>query len=314
MSDPRFFYSPEIETKIPQLIKKTLSLDVLSSTKITEGEENHVYLVVAPKKKIILRILGTPYWAGGQKLSLLSKKLEQNAIPFPKLLYCSLTAEDFPYGYMINEYIEGENSKEAIEKGSITFEAFHRKLFQLLRRVHSVTNQEYNFLNDTGFDSLIDFKLDQMNWCFAQLTEQVDVYEKKDEVKKILTKVLTPLQHKIQPVLIHYDPMPSNCMYTPEGELILIDWDSAASECFMRDIAWITYWSSQEQRQELWKLFFTAYADCGFSEKELVTIEQLYHLLIAVELLAYFLKSQKNIQGYEETKKRFLFLLTQYAT
>lgn len=312
MSAPRFFYTSEIDTKIPNLIKDTLHTDVISCHKVAEGEENHVFMVTTPEKKVVLRILGTPFWAGVEKLAFLNKTLQENKIPFPQLVHYSLTDEYFPYGFMITEFIDGINGKDAIEQGKISFTEFHKKLFQLLRKLHAIKNEQFNFLNEEGFDSVIDFKLNQMTWCFDQLTEQKDVFIRKDDVQEIIKKFLSPLTTKIAPVLIHYDPTPSNCIYTPEGHLVLVDWDSAASECFMRDIAWLTYWESdgassaakENRREILWKLFLEAYQDYGFTIEELQRLEQIYHLCITVELLPYYLVSQKNIKGYEDAKKR----------
>lgn len=320
MSDGILRYSQELDTKVPQAIESALKTSVSSLQKLTHGEVNHVYKVETGMGPVVIRIFRRRYWPDVIRVKYIEELLKHVPNGHPKTLFLTDDSTYFPNGFMISEFVQGKNGQEAIEDGDITFEAFHRLLFLNLKKMYQIPVTGFGHLNpeEETYDDFLSFRLDQLRDRFSELKtipEFDEVY--RVQIEDIFKERITPLNSRITPVLVHGDPTPANTIYTPEGEIVIIDWDNASSNSFMRDISWLTYWGShlssegaKENRNEvLWKLLLEVFSDSGFSEEELRTLERINHIGISLDLLPYYHFDQQNMEEYEIVKKRLTELV-----
>jgi Ser/Thr protein kinase RdoA (MazF antagonist) len=320
MSDDIFRYTPEIDQKVPQAVEEAVHTKVLSIQKLTHGEVNHVYKVETENGPVIIRIFRMKYWPGVIRVKHIEELLTQVPEGYPHTLFLTDTDEFFPNGFMISEYVEGVNGHEAIEKAQISFEAFHKLHLKNLKKIYSVPVFGFGHLNpmqDT-YDDFLSFRIDQLNDRFSDMKESPEFDEVyRVQIEDIFKDLIAPINQKIKPVLVHGDPTPLNTIYTPDRKIVILDWDNASSNSFMRDFAYLTYWGShltsigpKENRNEiLWRLLLEEFSDMGFSEEELKILERVNHIGISLDLLPYYRLTQQNMEAYELIKKRLTELV-----
>lgn len=320
MSDTIFRYSQEIDTQINNAVEQILNTKTVSSSKISQGEVNHVYKVKTDSQVVIARVFRRPHWPESGKLIWIEEQLTNHKIPHAKTIYYSREDTYFPYGLMICEYVEGKNGVDAIYEGDISFESFHEQLAKLLADIHKIKVNKFGQLNngEGQFDSYIDYRVNKLPSRLNQISEDSEFDETiKLKIENVVKNNLSSVENKLYPVLVHGDPTPDNTIYTPDGTITLIDWDGALSDIWLWDYAWMTYWGShlskfgdiEERRQKMRESFVKGYGETLFTQNEINLIEKTLHILQAVDLLPYYYLDHKNIEAYSKTKKKLSSLL-----
>ncbi|MDQ3098792.1 MAG: aminoglycoside phosphotransferase family protein [bacterium] len=324
MIDTIFRYTEEIDTKIKTTVEQILKSQVVSSSKITQGEVNHVYTVTTENSVVIARVFRRPHWPEDGKLPWIEEHLTKNGIPHAQTLYYSRDDTYFPYGLMISDFVAGKNGIDAICDGDVSFETFHEKLAKLLKQVHSIEIKKFGQINNGAgqYDNYIDYRVNKLPTRLNQITDDSDFDPLMvQKIETVVRKNLESLENKFKPVLVHGDPTPDNTIYTSDGQIILIDWDGALSDIWLWDYAWMTYWGShlskfgdiEERRQKTRESFIHGYGDSMFMLDEIDSIEHTLHILQAVDLLPYYYSDHKNREAYDKTKKKLYSLLALYS-
>lgn len=315
MSDTIFHYSNEIDSQINSAVEKILNTTVVTSSKINQGEVNHVYKVITKDITVIVRVFRRPHWPEDGKLPWIETQLTKYGIPHAKTLYYSRENTYFPYGLMISEYVEGKNGIDAILEGDVPFEEFHEKLAHLLAQIHAIEIKNFGQVNHGAgqFENYIDYRIKKLPSRLDQITEDKDFDTTMTKrIEDAVRKTLEPIEAKLKPVLVHGDPTPDNTIYTPDGQIILIDWDGALADIWLWDYAWMTYWGShlskfgdiEERRNKMRESFMKGYGTTTFTLEEIRSIENTLHILQAVDLLPYYYLDHKNPEAYIKTKNK----------
>jgi aminoglycoside phosphotransferase (APT) family kinase protein len=311
MIDTIFRYTTQIDRQIIHAVANVLQTNILQASKIAQGEVNHVYKMQTDKQTYIARVFRHAHWPEDGKLPWIETQLTKHTIPHAKTVYYSRENTYFPHGFMLSEYIDGISGSEAILQHHISFEEYHEKLAFLLNQIHQILVDKFGKINNSNgeYDNFIEYRLDDIP---AKLDEYMDQngYTKKIEEK--ILDILTPYESRLKPVLVHADPSLDNTIVTPDKKIILIDWDGALSETWIRDFSWITYWGShlskfgdlEEQRSKIRQIFNTTYKQTDFSQKEVQDIEKALHILQAADLLQYYYEDTKDLKSFEKTKTK----------
>ncbi len=312
--DPVILRKPPEEYDIKLAISKVLNIDVTIISKIEEGEVNHVYKVQTNAGNFVARIFRHSHWPEPGKLEWIEKQLTLHKIPHPKTIFYSRSQEHFSNGFMISEFAEGQSGKEAITSGLVSFEMFHQKLAVLLYQVHSIPVSKFGLVNngEGQNNSLRELKvtkvkkiIDQLNSASKEAASQIE------SIQDIVDSGLSRYEGKLKPVLIHGDPTVDNIIYTPQGELMLVDWDGALADSWLRDYSWITYFGSGlsqgslEERQVIIRNAFAEFhPQTDLDQDEIGKIESIYHILQAIDLLPYYYFDQQNMGAFNKTLDR----------
>jgi thiamine kinase-like enzyme len=131
---------------------------------------------------------------------------------------------------------------------------------------------------------------------------------------------LRAIEPKLKPVLVHTDANPGNCIITPEGELVLIDWDNARGLFWVQDVAYLT---ATEKYREAWgdfredrsesirDNFLKGHGLGEFNLEEIALIERWSHVIQGLNWLDYLHFTQGDI--VEAGKVQEIFLAELYT-
>ena len=320
MLDDILRYSEEIDKLVPRAVEESLKVKVKNIKKLTHGEVNYVYKVETDNRTVVIRVFRRKYWPNIKRVKYIEELLKDIHGVHPETLFLTSDSSIFENGFMITEYIEGKNGQEAIEQKNISFEEFHRQLFKKLKRIYEIPIVGFGHLNpeDETYDDFLSFRIGQLHDRFNDL-ETIPEYDEVylTQIEDVFKKLIEPLNSRIKPVIVHGDATPANTIYTSNAEIIILDWDNASANTFMRDISLLTYWGSHVtsegeksiRNEILWKLLLEEFGNIGFTEKELKTLERINHIGISLDNLPYYLLDQKNQEAYELVKKRLTELV-----
>lgn len=304
-----------------QLIKITeekLGQKILSYNRITSGEVNQIYKLDTLTKPYILRYKDFDFsWATDPEF--VSKALSKLSIPQAKTIYFENNPNK-DYCIEIQEFIDGETADIAIHNHRLTKADYYQKLGKILKKIHSVKTNRFGHINANK-----NFYTDVNSYWNSEFEDRVkDINELQGKVKLDATeisdkfsKLISSLDTDLFPVLIHSDATPDNVIYTLEKELILIDWDGAEGDCWMRDFAWLTFFSDYNDdhyeispiQKILTDSFLKGYGRIDMEYNEFLDLQKAYHLALSVNLLAYYLE-KGNVKWSEKCMNRVKTLLT----
>jgi len=304
-----------------QLIKtaeEKLGQKILSSNRIASGEVNQTYKLDTLTKPYILRYKDFDFsWATDPEF--VSKSLSKLSIPQAKTIYFE-NNPDKNYCIEIQEFIDREAADIAIHNNRLPKVDYYQKLGKILRKIHSVQTNRFGHINTNE-----KFYIDVDSYWRSEFEDRVkDINKLQEKVKLDTTeisdkfsKLISSLDIDLFPVLIHSDATPDNAIYTKEKQLILIDWDGAIGDCWMRDFAWLTFFSDYNDdhyeisptQKLLTDSFFEGYGRIDIEHNEFLELQKAYHLALSVNLLDYYL-GKGNKKWSEKCMSRTKTLLT----
>jgi Ser/Thr protein kinase RdoA (MazF antagonist) len=295
-----------ITSSIKQAAKESISRSIVDIIRETSGYDNQVFkAVTSGGEKLIVRIFHDDFWPEPGKLEWISRKLSENNIPTAKILYITRDNHYFKYGFMIQEYIDGD-LVEKVAGQRITYEEYYSELGGIVRRIHHISYPAFGRIKaeDREFGSLEDYVKDDL-LRFLHRLEELQIFS--DSQKTVITDLTLSKLKKISDlssVLCHNDLSPKNIILTPDDELVLIDWDNAIASCWLNDYSVMTYWMKfrhpdSSERQRYKDSFLKAYdPDCDINY--INDVESAFHMIEAINLLWYYHEKNDNEQ-YEKT-------------
>jgi Ser/Thr protein kinase RdoA (MazF antagonist) len=306
------------EAQINKAVEAALRTKVTRHSRIARGITNLVYKVETRDGVVVLKLFRNKDWPEGGKLEWTEHRLSEENIPHARMLYLSRGDAIFPDGYAIYEYIEGEEPEILIREGRLTIEEFCERLGALLRRIHQIKFQRYGYIN-RGDGTNRDF----IGRRLEDGRDDVDTlrrFESEDQMLYLRARArveesLKPLGHYYAPVLTHGDPNPKNCIWMKDGQLVLVDWDNAASSLWIRDYAHLTYLclkraspeTAGEYMSKVRDSFFRGYGEIDFSSADLALMERAWHIIWAHNALPCL--RQSGVDDFIRTRDYLLSLL-----
>ncbi|MCL5436024.1 MAG: phosphotransferase [Patescibacteria group bacterium] len=287
-------------------------------SEITSGDINWVYKGETVNRAVVARVSRSSRWPDQAKLRAVGALLRRHKIPHAKLLLQDNAKRYFPYGLEISECVAGENGAGAIRAGRVSFLDFHRRLGKLVSRVHTIKQKRFGQL-DEGKTSTVF-----LTYRFYELAKYLGDFKGKTlapglqkQIEAKVKKLFAGLESRIKPVLIHGDPSPDNCVLTPAGKIVLVDWDNARGGFWLEDFAWLTYFGShltflgslKRRRQMLYASFLKAHGQRGFSLAQIERMELGLHILQAAHLMGYFKFFRGDEYWFRQTRDRLMGLI-----
>jgi len=306
-----------------ELKKVTLALSgvtrqqVYDCVRAGEGEVNKVYIIeVMGGEKYVLKVFRWRHWPEDDKIRWLEMQLSGSGVVFPKTLFYTREQKIFPYGFMVSEFVDGDLGKVAIAQGKIGFIEFHKHLANLLNELHKVEVAKYGVI---GFGkgeqmSLVNYQMDVIRTRWMKVSTVVRLDVGLGEIEERVKSVLENNVKELMPVVNHGDATPDNVIVAKNGELVLIDWDGAVADAWIRDFAWITYFGSHMTvegslgvRQQKLRQVFVDARGCDY--QAYIDLENAYHIIQAIDLLPYYYFDQQNASAFNRTVDRLAVLL-----
>ena len=286
------------------------------------GNVNSVHRVSAAGRAYALKVFTHADWPEPGKLPWVESSLTREGVPHARLVHYTRGAEHFPHGFSLSEFVEGENCKAAVRRGALAPAAYFGLAGALLKKVHAITLPRYGYIGD-GVGMCEEFD-DWLLGCdvFDSLRELDDGTRPAETLYPRIAEKVGPVLRRyaprLTPALAHGDCTPKNGRLTPEGGLVLVDWDDAVGAFWVRDYAGLTYWYSYMREggggfgegglAEARASFFRAYGETGFDEFELREVERALHTAMAAGEMAYLYK-YGDAPGYARSRALLLSLL-----
>ena len=323
MSEIAHNHIDESDALIKRAAESVLNTPVAVSAKMTQGQVNYVYKIEAGGHKFIVKAFKRG-WPEEGKLSWIEQQLTQYEVPHARMLHYSRGDAFFPHGFTITEYVEGQNSLDAIAGGSLSLETYYSQIGALLRRAHQAPARQYGYIGygpGGMYPTFTEHKL--IHEVQERLWEIVgaDLYDKSiyPRIEEKVRRRLAPFEDRFRPALIHADPVPKNAVWTTDHQLILIDWDEAIAGAWIADFAQLTYWHRYSNpfgaavnltKEQVSDAFFHGYGAVEFNAEEIVAMENALHIIHSVDLLPFY-QRENNQQAFKQTQERLLRLLEQ---
>ncbi len=308
MTDRILEYLPEIDKKIEKVIQTVLGVNVINLERIRQGEVNYVYKVKTENQTFLVRVARYKDWPDIEKLTWIFKKLAEQSITHPKVLFSDTSSKHFKFGFMISEWVEGKDGMTLIKESRFSRKEAVEKIARILQKIHNINIDGFGTFNDKGKgkykvweESLFSFLEDPK----YKMAVRAGVYGKGLSEKGALTmkELIKDLDYKPKSVLTHQDPTPENAIFY-EDKITLIDWDNAIGSSWIDDLAWITFWMGKEARRWLLEVYKPE-EPLGLIEK----VERVIHIRLAITLIPYYLYSTKNYKAVEKMKRKLRRLI-----
>jgi len=178
----------------------------------------------------------------------------------------------------------------------------------MLSAIHEIKANSYGLVEDgngTGAEFL-DVVWDVYKNLDIEVCRKYFPQNFKKEALRLTETLLHDYLESFNPVLVHYDANPQNCIYTKSGQLTLVDWDNALFLPWAMDLAVVTYW--QQPDESFKKGFFHSYKKNGVSYKDYLSMEKAFHIFYAINLLPYATKQKKSF--LKNTLSRILSIVS----
>lgn len=316
----KFKISKDINTQVRACVEKILKVKVFSVTRIPQGEISYAFKVTTGRGMFLVKVFKFKGWPDVQALLKVSKLLSRHNIKHPEAVYFKKSSAEFPNGFLIQQYIEGENCHRAILSGKISFAWFHFMMGKLLKKVHGIKITNFGRLSKplVNGTKYYDIRLRHLNKHLNEFNGTRLLYPGlKEELLVRVEQGLKLVSGMCNPVLTHGDATPDNCILTPQGELVLVDWDNSKASVWLEDFTWLTYCGSHitslgslEKRSKIiWREFFRGYGQTSISKKDIKEIERSLHLLKAASHLGYHYFAQRNKKAFKQTLAKLKRLL-----
>lgn len=289
---------------------------VRNITQLTNGEVNYVFRVETEKQVFVARIFRQPSTHAAEKLLWIEEQLSQHGVAHAKMIYITATHQVFRNGWMLQEFVEGVSGWDYMQ-GTQQLPEFYEKLGRVLAQIHAIPLERFGDINNGKgeHENYIEAN-EQYIHAVVEKLKPVVTLPADCEVKMVQELGrLRAIESKLKPVLVHTDANPENCVITPEGELVLVDWDNARGLFWVQDLAYLT---ATEKYREAWgdfredrsgsirDNFLKGHGFGGFSLGEIALIERWSHLIQGLNWLDYLHFIQGDIVEAGKVQEIFL--------
>ena len=313
-------YDRKMDSGIATAVAHVLDVRVKKAIKMSHGEVNHVYKIVTGKGTFLARIFKHKSWQENGKLQWIEKQLTEHNIDHAKILYYSKSGKFFPHGFMITEFLEGNNGNEAVKKRQISLSKAFFKTGWALKKVHRIKIKKFGKINN-GKGQNVNFIENKLLAVKARIRRLETGNSIKPRLYPLIEKFvidnLGQFSRSFVPVLNHGDANRENAIYTPKGEWVFIDWDNAYAGAWIEDYTELTYWVDWDRKpahakrihELIRKNFFKGYGSHDFSDEQIQKIEKALHIIKVTNMMQYYHFAKKSPAEFKKTREKLYKML-----
>ncbi|MHA1441913.1 MAG: aminoglycoside phosphotransferase family protein [Candidatus Heimdallarchaeota archaeon] len=217
--------------KIKEIIWEKLSLKVKTITRNTRGWEQDAWIIETDKQKIVLK-----HPKDNSKVknihAIAYKLLAKRGFIVPQILYIDDQI-------LIETFLDGTYVEE-IDFSKVPRYEVYFKIGEVFKKIHSIKTTNFGFITDDTlvgkFSTQIEFLQSGLSDELLKL-EKTQIYSRKDieQVMEYFESNKSVVKNSPS-VLLHSDYCGSNLVYTPDGEIGVIDFTELSAGNPMFDV------------------------------------------------------------------------------
>ncbi|NHK30907.1 MAG: aminoglycoside phosphotransferase family protein [Asgard group archaeon] len=218
--------------KIKEIIWEKLSLKMESLSEDTNGVDQYVWIIETNKQKIVLKYPKNNNKIRNTRETIACKLLAKKDVIVPQILYMDdqILIETFLDGTLVNQ----------VDFSKVPRYELFFKAGEVLKKIHNIKTINFGLVTDVSlvgeFSTQLDYLQAGSSDALSSL-EETPFYSRKD-VKQVIEYFES---HKTvvdnsPSVLLHSDYCDSNLVYTPEGEIGVIDFADLSTGNPMMDV------------------------------------------------------------------------------
>lgn len=305
----------ETEEKLRQALSRNLGEPVTDLKRLGIGQNVNfkVYIDNKEKPNYLLRVITMKGYPSMDTLEECYRLLDKRDLVYSHKKYFEKEGNIVPYGYLVQEWIEGDDAleiygEENVEKNT----KWLRDFVKVLKSVHTVKLPYFGYLGSgprygslkeyyNNMDVIIDnsfgnvFKKPYTIWDLDRygITSQGFLKRTFNLVKELADNIKSPSQS----VLIHGDVLPQNLIYIKDG-MTAIDWDEARANWWVYELARTSFYMDSK---DIINEFIDSYGDTTVSIEDVRTGIKLEHIR---QLLRYLFIACFNNADMDSMRKK----------
>ena len=266
---------------------------------------NDVYIVSLKDKNYVLKFYRSKTWPENGKNLLVNSLLEQNNIPYAKVIGYDRDCELFG-GYILEERILGDS----VDMGHLSCklgEKYYSLLAKFIKKVHNIKFDKFGYLNNGNplYSNFYDFLKDDFEDHARSLLKDKLINEKQMNVIKKKFKMVFE-KSNYTPCLCHGDLSLRNAIIDGE-KLVLIDYDDASALPALADIARMTFDMREYVESPKWRVsFLNSYFENNEQIKEFEKFEKTYHIYCAIDWMDFAISKNHKFDDLLEYLRELL--------
>lgn len=290
------------------LIKETfesqMNKKVTSIYKFDNVPNNQVFKIDTELQPYIFKIYSS-VWPEDEKLPYVAHKLDEYKIPHAKLFVFNRNDNNFPNGYLIEEYLLGITADRVMMTIDETMKLFE-KLAVLVSQVHQIRLKNFGYTGGgvAMWTTFSEFIYDMFNDCTSNLrVNNLICAVKLETIRQELHKRLIVCD-QFPSVLCHGDLSTKNILVHSD-EIVLIDWDDTQSLCWMADIARLTFWMKLNydgETADIYRKVFLDRYETEYDKNIFYEIEDSLHVWYSLDYLNFSVGNPQYQYQYENVK------------
>jgi aminoglycoside phosphotransferase (APT) family kinase protein len=205
--------------QIKDIVKEKLSQNVKSIFETTDGVDQYVWIIDTDTQKIVFKQPKNDNKVRNTREVIACKLLAKIDIIVPQILF----VDD---EILIETFVEG-TQVDKVDFSKVNRSDLYFRAGEVLKRMHSIKTTNFGMVSDETlvgeFSSQLDYLQDGSSDVLLDL-EELPFYSKKDV--ELVIQYFESNKSVIAnspSVLLHMDYCDSNLIYTPEGDIAVID-------------------------------------------------------------------------------------------
>jgi thiamine kinase-like enzyme len=290
------------------IIKETFESQIYKIVKSIHKFENvpnnQVFKIETESQPYIFKIYSSG-WPEDGKLPFVAHKLDEYKITHAKLLVFNRDDNNFPYGYLIEECLQGLTADRLMMSGDETMKLF-KKLAVLVSQVHQIRLKNFGYTGSgvAMWTTFSEFIYDMFNDCTSNLrAHNLIGAAPLESIRQELHKRLMECD-QFPSVLCHGDLSTKNILVQSD-EIVLIDWDDSQSLCWMADIARLTFWMKlnyDEETADTYRKAFLDQYETEYDKNIFYEMEDALHVWYGLDYLNFSVGNPQYQYHYENVK------------
>jgi len=223
------------DTKIQQIIREKLSLKVSSITENIIGWDQDVWIIDTNDQKIVLKHPRKNNKVRNSREVIASKLLAQKGVIVPQILYSDdqILIETFLEGILV----------EQVDFTKISRNDLYFNAGKVLKKIHSITTTNFGMVTDDSlvgeFSTQVEYT--QVGFSKALINLEKTPFYTHDDIRQIRQYFESnkSVLENSPSVLLHADYCDTNLIYTPDGEIAVIDFGDLSVGNPMYDVSMV---------------------------------------------------------------------------